>query len=36
MNTPRAQAKAEIADTLDGIEPRWRRYFVLYPRDENT
>jgi len=34
--TPRAAAKAEIARTLDRIEPRWRRYFSLYPRDEKT
>jgi hypothetical protein len=31
---PRAEAKAEIARVLDRIDPRWRRYFSLYPRDE--
>jgi len=35
-STPRAEAKAEIARALDRIEPRWRRYFSLYPRDANT
>jgi hypothetical protein len=34
--TPAAAAKAEIARLLDGIDPRWRRYFALYPRDQNT
>ena len=36
MSTSRAAAKAEIAALLNDIEPRWRRYFTLYPRDQNT
>jgi hypothetical protein len=36
MSTSRAAAKAEIAGLLNDIEPRWRRYFTLYPRDQNT
>ena len=34
MSTSRAAAKAEIAALLNDIEPHWRRYFTLYPRDQ--
>jgi hypothetical protein len=36
MSTSRAAAKAEIAVLLNDIEPRWRRYFTLYPSDQTT
>jgi hypothetical protein len=32
---PRRAAKDEIVAALDGIEPRWRRLYVLYPTESS-
>jgi len=33
--SPRRAAKEEVASALDEVEPRWRRLYVLYPRESS-
>jgi hypothetical protein len=32
-HAPRRAAKEEVAVTLDDVEPRWKRLYVLYPSE---